>query len=654
MILQALRQLAIDENLVGDPDFEFKPVAWWITVDRDGKLIGIEDVRRNVNEGTKRKAKYDGKPTLVPRQPIRTSGDLAFFLVDKAEYVLGIDPAGKRPEGKLVQRAALFKETVRRCVEASEDEGALAVLAFLDSLGKDKSYLEAWVAQAQPSPNELFAFRVGLEEELVHLRPAVVAFWKNERLQGGAPKEGAAFRCLVTGESMGDAGLFPLIKRVPGGTSSGVALVSHNARAFESYGLRGNENAPISRTAAEQAGTALNRLLDPAYPDPERPGETLGRRFVRLSADTVVCFWMRKPPAEAKSFLDSLSNLLEGEREDSVGEAYRSIWHGRETRLQGPTAFYALTLSGTQGRAVVRDWLETSVQDVVRNLAGHFADLEIVRHAKPKKGNPQTPAVPVHQLMQSLAAEGRSAPVPGSLEAGFVRSALTGAAYPFQLLQRALVRARVEAGGDDWMAAARADARAALIKAVLNRRRRCDTQVASRYPEVGDDMNPTNDSPGYALGMLMAVLERLQTAALGDVNATVVDRYFAAASATPRNVFVRLLRNSQHHARKAGDGDDKRNRATAFRCNRIIDYVADLFNVERERYPPQANGLPVHLDLEQQGLFVLGYHQMRHWLWMNNEERAKWEETHPDTPRAFRWLKEPNHEVPNEAETAAS
>ena len=156
-------------------------------------------------------------------------------------------------------------------------------------------------------------------------------------------------------------------------------------------------------------------------------------------------------------------------------------------------------------------------------------------------------------------------------------------------------------------------------------------------------MNPTNDSPGYALGMLMAVLERLQTAALGDVNATVVDRYFAAASATPRNVFVRLLRNSQHHARKAGDGDDKRNRATAFRCNRIIDYVADLFNVERERYPPQANGLPVHLDLEQQGLFVLGYHQMRHWLWMNNEERAKWEETHPDTPRAFRWLKEPNH-----------
>ncbi len=654
MILHALRQLAIEERLIGDPDFEIKPVAWWITLDAEGHLVGIEDVRRNLNEGTKRKPKYEGKPTLVPRQPIRTSGDSAFFLVDKAEYVLGLDPAGKRAASKLEQRASLFREAVSQCASCTGDAGAKAVFAFLEGLAKDRWPVEAWAAQQQPSPNELFAFRLGLDEQLVHNRPRVAAFWKQKRLLSDPTVEGGAFRCLVTGEPVGEVALFPLIKRLPGGTSSGVALVSHNARAFESYGLRGNENATISRTAAEEAATALNRLLHPDYPHPDRPGETLGRRFVRLCADTVVCFWTAKGRSEAATFLDSLGGLLEGESEMEVSEAYRSVWCGRHVEIKEPAAFYALTLSGTQGRAIVRDWFETSLGDVVVCLAAHFADLEMARHAKSKKGTDQTPAVPLRWLMQSLAAEGRSEPVPGSLEAAFIRAAFTGIPYPFQLLQRALVRARIEAGGGDWIAAARRDARAALIKAVLNRRRRFDPQAGSRYPEVQPLMNPSNDSPGYALGMLMAVLDRLQGAALGDVNATVVDRYFAAASATPRNVFVRLLRNAQHHARKAEDADDKRNRAAAFRCGRIIDHVADLFEVDRKRYPPQRNGLPVHLDLEQQGLFVLGYHQMRHWLWMNHDERAKWEDAHPDAPRAFRWLKDPDADAPKENETAAS
>jgi CRISPR-associated protein Csd1 len=321
--------------------------------------------------------------------------------------------------------------------------------------------------------------------------------------------------------------------------------------------------------------------------------------------------------------------------------------------LREPAAFYALTLSGTQGRAIVRDWFETSLSEVAGHLGQHFNDLRIVRHAKPKKGNPQSPAVPLRWLMESLAAEGRSEPVLGSLEAALVRSAFMGIAYPFQLLQRALVRARVESGRDDWIDAARRDARAALIKAVLNRRRRFDPQSASRYQEVTPDMNPNHDSPGYALGLLMAVLERLQTLAMGDVNASVVDRYFSAASATPRTVFVRLLKNAQHHARKARESDDRRDRAMALRSDRLIDSIADRFEIDRKRYPPQKTGLPAHLDLEQQGLFVLGYHQMRHWLWMTNEERRVWEADHPDAPPAFRWLKE-SAEAPTESETTVS
>jgi len=47
-------------------------------------------------------------------------------------------------------------------------------------------------------------------------------------------------------------------------------------------------------------------------------------------------------------------------------------------------------------------------------------------------------------------------------------------------------------------------------------------------------MDPTNLSEGYTLGGLMAVLERIQQVAISNVNASVVDRFFSGASATPR------------------------------------------------------------------------------------------------------------------------
>lgn len=149
-------------------------------------------------------------------------------------------------------------------------------------------------------------------------------------------------------------------------------------------------------------------------------------------------------------------------------------------------------------------------------------------------------------------------------------------------------------------------------------------------------LNPVFESDGYSLGALMAVLERLQQIALGDVNASVVDRYFSAASASPRSVFIRLLKNSRHHAKKALDADDRKAQGFARRLDRFVDFFCSRFDVNRKRYPYQASGIPAHLDLEQQGLFVLGYHQMRHWLWMPKEEREAWEQKNSDAPSVFR------------------
>jgi CRISPR-associated protein Csd1 len=608
-MFRALIELAKRESLVSDPDYEFKAVAWIVPVSESGELLPFRPTRETLPPVGKKKPKEVLKSFRVPRQPGRTSGDLAFFLCDKSEYVFGVMPnatgiAPRSPE-KLSARFALFRNRIRACQDATKDEGVRALLAALDDVAAGRQRLEMPLDYAA---NDLFAFLYAPDGDLLlHERPLVRQYWASQRAQEIGDGE-AQFLCTVTGNVMGSPANFPKVKRVPGGTSSGVALVSFNAPAFESYGLSSNENAPISRGAAEAAATALQRLLDPSFPDPKpgHEGRTLPTRHVRLSADTVVCFWADRPD----EFIDVFAPLLEVSDPQLVGDMYRAVWRGRPVAIGDTNRFYALTLSGAQGRMIVRNWFETSVATVAANLALHFADLTVARNTPTPKGKTLPPQLPLRALLGALAPFGRSDSIPSSLATDTIHAALYGTPYPLSLLQRAIERARAEIGKDEWADLERRDARASLIKAVLQRRRR--TGLTTGYPELTTNMDPNNTNQGYLLGRLMAILERLQQLALGDPNASVVDRYFSAASASPRIVFVRLLKNARHHARKARD--EPKSSGSARWLDRLMDDIAD-------RFDPKHNGFPAYLSLEDQGLFVLGYHQQRHALWSRREDR---------------------------------
>ncbi len=607
MILQALYELAQTEHLVEDPDYEWKPLAWLITVGDGGALLGIQGTHTiDTSEEKKKKPKPRPKSFAVPREPGRTSGDRAFFLYDKAEYALGIDPepdpAKQRPAEKLASRLALFRDRAEDCFAATGDEGTGAVCALLARLQQG----EIVVALPQGCvSNDLFGFVYHKDLDcLVTSRPRVREYWRRQRA-AAEEAEGERQICLVSGRPALPVDKLPGVKNVPGGSTSGVALVSFNSSAFESYGWSGNENAPISREAAEACSTALNRLLHPAFPDPRQPGQTLPQRFLRLSADTAVCFWASNPAGDGLA--SQLAGLLEANPEQ-VRELYRSLWRGKPFEIEDASLFYALTLSGSQGRAILRDWFESTVQRVANHLAKHFKDLAIVRNTPAVKGKEPPPALPFRVLMRSLAPRGDDKGVPAALAGQVVAAALGGTPYPFAVLQRALERSRAEIGRTEWSDRERNDARAALIKAVLNRRR--SRQAAALYPEVTEAMDPNNTETGYRLGRLMAVLERMQEEALGkDINANVVDRFFSSASATPAAVFPRLLKNFRHHARKAKDGERPRR---AHDLERDADSILEAIT----SFPP-------FLPLEQQGLFVLGYHHQRHELFLPHEERAR-------------------------------
>ncbi len=599
MILRALFDLAHTEGLLEDPDYESKPVAYLVRVAAGGRLLGIESTREFIaaEAADKKKPKPIVRQFKVPREPARTSGDRAFLLVDKADYVFGQSvpsEQGKFPLAKLQNRFGLFRERVAACLAATQDPGVAAVDAFLAAVASQEFTVEL---PADCAGNDLFAFVYELEPHLVTAREKVRAYWQAQRQQGQASVDDPL--CLVTGRRAPTADQHTVIKYVPGASTAGVRLVSFNASAFESYGFKGNENANISREAAEGYATALQRLLHPAPAGGRKPQNQ------RLSDDTVVCYWT----AQESDFAGVLSGLFEA-NPDSVGELYQSIWHGRAPDRVDPNAFYALTLTGAQGRVIVRDWFESTVGEVQDHLARFFSDLAVVRNTPKPKQRELSPHLPLRVLLGSLAPQGKSENVPKHFASELVHSALSGVPFPFALLIRAIERSRAEIGASSWSDFERRDARAALIKAVLNRRRSTTTPD---YPEIQPAMDPENTNPGYLLGRLMALLERLQQLALGDINASVVDRYFSAASATPRLVFTRLLKNARHHAKKAMD--EPRSRATAIWLERQLDTISS-------RFPVSAGGFPAHLSLEEQGLFILGFHQQRHQLFTKADKTA--------------------------------
>ena len=610
MILQALYQLAHAENLAKDLDFQDLPVAWAVMLKEDGALLGIEDRRSIPPAEGKRKSPKPVAPRLrVPlqlkRQGIKAP---AYFFVDNAKYVFGCPTSDKTfsaEEGQ--EKSQWFRERVEECARQTGDTGAEAVACFLRRCAAGTQILPI---PEECSSNDLFAFFLYSEPDRpVHLRPAIVEYWRQERQEQPSEAEDA-WRCLVTGKPVSEPGLFPQIKRLPGGTPSGVSLVSFNASAFLSQGWKGNENAPISREAAETCAVALQRLLDPEYPDPDQSGATLPARRYRLTSDTTVVYW--SPEKDGQETCNMFGALLEPDPAE-VGEMYRSIWRGQESEVENPAAFYAMTLSGTQGRVIVRDWLETTVGEVLRNLSAYFADIQVVRNTPKPRMRDHPPALPLNVLLRGLAVNGDTNRLPPNLAAALFHAAVTGTPFPRHVLLRAIERARAEATRNEWLDLERRDARAALVKGYLNRERRHDQAARNRYPEAKKTMDPNNTNTGYLLGRLMALLEKLQTEALGEVNATIVDRYFKRASATPQTVFTHLLKGANSHLKKLRQA----NRGRAVFFQKQVDNLVDKL--------PAIPGLPQRLNLEDQGQFLLGYHHQRHWLWMSKETREQWE-----------------------------
>lgn len=559
MILQALTDYY--ERLLADPkidvsEFGFgrQGVHFALSLDRDGNLVGRPlDLRDE--KGRSRRIE-------VPGPVMRASGIRSNFTWDNTGYVLGADGKGK-PE-RTAETHAAFKALAFEVLEGVEDEGASALLAFLEKWTPERALeLPDWEAVIDQN----MVFMLDDEPGFLHDRPPLREAWVRhlEGSEGG--KEGM---CLVTGETAPIPATHPKIKGVVGAQTSGASLISFNFDAAKSFDKDQNMNAPVSERAAFAYTTALNHLLAPESPRKLRVGET------------TVVFWT-DAPGEAEPFYSFAMGGKPAEDEDQVRrlEGYlTAVAKGRYPEELGDAKapFYVLGLSPNAARLSVRFWHVSTLGDMAENLGAHYRALALQRRFD---SDPEHPSP--WQLLRNLAPQSDSRNLSPLLFGQFARSITQGLPYPQTLLSATIGRIRADKEINYL--------RTAIIKAFLVRNKANE--------EITMALNKENRVTGYLLGRLFATLERTQHTALGNVNASVRDKYFASAAATPGLVFPILINNAQNWLSKIAK-DREKGRLSRYYDGIIMEIVGSL---------DDESGYPKTLPLEGQGLFTIGYYQ---------------------------------------------
>ncbi len=570
MILQALHQLygrlAEDPaNGLPKPGFSLQGISFKVVLHQDGRLHDIAVVKNENGRSVPTLVPGAGKP---PGQGINPC-----LLWDNTGYMLGFKPEDPKPE-RTAKTFEAFRQKHLDLEKQIQSAPFSAICRFLESWKPETASEHPTLAQTKIG---FGVFQIMGEPGYVHQDATIKQWWEGQG--GGEDSKGESGFCLVTGKQATLAKLHePAIKGVVGAQQGGAKLASFNLDAFTSLGKEQGFNAPVSEEAAFAYCTALNHLL------------ASDRRRFRVGDSTTV-FWTEQP-AQAEDLLPFLVDSGKTPEDEALKQRLAAVIEKiADGKLAGDdlgstdTRFFILGLAPNASRLSIRFWHTSTLGDLAANLQRHHHDLAIVRQWDETNTKRQPdPKVPgIYALLRQTARDADG--IPPLLGGALIRAILLGTRYPEALFQKVMCRVRVAEKDQNGNPTDRVSyLRAAIIKAFLNRNHQLNIPMS---------LDTTRTEPAYLLGRLFAALEKTQEDALPGINATIRDRFYSAASATPGAVFARILRTYQHHLGKL-EGGMKVNR------ERLVQEIVG-----------QMDHFPAHLNLQQQGQFAIGYYHQR-------------------------------------------
>lgn len=584
MILQALydyyhRKAAQDEGGIAPLGFQRKEIPFLIVIDEDGRFIQLEDTREG--DGKKKRA----KSFLVPQELKRTgqhAWKTAFLLWDKMEYVFGYASDPAKADVAQKQKQSFIAKIRELPASLLAERSIVALLKFLESDCLEMVSKDPLWPEVINFTGGWFTFRLKGNPRIVCEEPAIFTGIKNS-LQAGTSDDGPAGVCLITGKWEALARLHPSVKAF---SATGVSVVSFNDSAYCSYGKEQSYNAPVSHDAANAYTAALNLLLAKD-----------SKQKLSLGGDTTVVFWAERGSEEASEVEDCFAAFFADDKDDpdrfvsTVKSLYTSPYTGRQAIQETDDRFFVLGLSPNKARLAIRFCHVLPLDELKRKIRQHFEDLEICHGPK------EQDALPLRRLIQELCLQHKLDNAPPNLEGAFFESIVLGAPYPMSILHAVMRRIRAEQAGDYPSVNY---PRAALLKGFLNRWYRQE----KTGKEFTVSLDENNESIGYCLGRLFAVLEKIQEDSSGI--STIRGRFYGAASSTPAVAFPQLMKLKNHHLAKL----DAPGKVIYF--EKLISQVVSLI--------PES--FPTHLSLFEQGAFSVGYYHQRQAFYTKKEAPA--------------------------------
>lgn len=547
-------------------------VSYGIELSKEGQIKTIVWLKEEHMAG--KKQIWLPKILTVPEMVTRSSGVSANFLCDNSKYLLGIDKETIQgnTNPRVLECFQAAKEKHLALLEGVPGEMAQAIRLFFEMWNpacaeENQEVKENW-EELTDGGNLIFCMGADFAQDDENIRD----IW--EQNQKESQEEGAVKGiCLATGREDEISRIHKTIKGVPGAQSSGAALVSFNAPAFESYGKEQSYNAPVGKYAEFAYTTALNYLL-------------AQREYSLQVGDTKVLFWAESARKEyqesfffcvdpqkdnqqvAKDLFNKLSNYQIGELQ--------------EIKLDPEQECYLLGLAPNAARLSVRFFYQNSFGKILENLRKHYERMEMV---KPSWETRDYLGI-TDMLQETVNQKAKDKKPVSHMAAMALQTILTGARYPFSLYSDTLIRIRAEQGNVTW-------GRASIVKAYLIH----NTQWKEGVNYMG--LNEESNDTAYVLGRLFAVLESIQLDANPGIKATIRDRYFNAACATPASVFPILFKLKNSHIKKL----EREKESSKIYYEKLLMSIMEKLSLEN---------YPQRLSLEEQGKFILGYyHQMQ-------------------------------------------
>lgn len=584
MILQSLVSLyetLVEQGKVDRPGWSKIEVSYGLELDEQGTLVRIVSLKQPLKDGKCMKPKKS-----LPIHDVRTSGIKANFLCDKSEYFFGKKAKGNDKRSK---------ECFAACRELH-----LSVLSDVHTEGGEaiKAFFEKWI----PDNTENELSRIGTSDgvikdilkndvNLVFMPLGAFASEDSEICSEWQKYSGNSYtsdtsnavyhRCLVTGEVAPVETVHPQIKGVRGTDRTYAPLISFNFPSSESYEKSKGMNAHVSKYAAFAYTTALNYLLEK-------------NKQINFFGDTTVVCWAE----DNEDIYGDFFNFAINGTSDSVSEA--EVWDVIGKLAQGKPVnwgnipinpdnnFYILGLSPSTQRISVRFFLQNKFGKFMENSLRHEENMKITAPLKDKREHVSLGAV----LSETVNQKSKSRSAKPQLAGDVIYSVLTGTKYPETLFDNVMIRINADREINRN--------RAAIIKAYLLKNHENISREALQV-----ELNEKCDVQAYILGELFALLEEIQQKASGDnLNSTIKDSYFTAASSTPAMIFPTLLDLAQNHLKKIG-GTDK---------DRYHNELKSLLSRINEE-------LPARMTLQEKGVFQIGYYHKTQYRFKPKEDK---------------------------------